>query len=510
MTGNTNSGLSLSAFLETVVINVSNNVGKIISPIITLSYSGLTKEFTKFPVIEKIPEGTDYTISFSNINHYLTPSTITGKAISGLTRNYNGEYKACLLTVNSNLSCSITITSPSFTAVMNNGDTLQLVWGETATISFSDIDGYITPENITVTANQSAISIEGIYEEVSVEVKIMDLEGNLHNINSWTGGNNATGVVLISDNVSLVIAPDEWCSTTDGEWEGCSSSSMHNLDSGDLFINNYIITAIQDPEEMVNDFDGLKNNINCLNYLGTDQTIYSPAMSYCKNYSKGYKGTLEWYLPSAGELNEIIQNKDLINKALNKISGKLLGTNTELWTSTVGYHSSPTLGFWYYSFQDEGILQNFNLDTSANSSFGVRPVSSYNSNLFIFDACGYMSMAENGMTWGDWMESSYSPREIDPTTITGSTSPDEINYLPPRETDKTSVEIYSFYWSNSKYLLHGYNYYDLSTHTHDGYGRAAVYFYIYTDGYSYMNNFYIYKDTAIVPYATYMGYNYER
>lgn len=398
MTGNTNSGLSLSAFLETVVINVSNNIGKIISPTVTLSYSGLTKEFTKFPVIEKIPEGTDYTISFSNIDHYLTPSTITGKAISGLTRNYNGEYKACLLTVNSNLSCSVTVTSPSFTAVMGNNDTVQLVWGETATIAFSDIDGYITPENITVTANQSAISIEGMYEEVVLEVKIMNLDGELYNVSSWTEGRNATGVYF-NDGLGheFIIAPDEWLTengNTDGSWLFQKTSA---IGGEGILLSNIVTTTNLDTA--LNDFSGENNTSELIKQLvGTKDPNYSiynyvgsPAAEYCRAYRRGCKEAGQWYLPSLGELNLMVENKDKINEALLAIEGESLSSNS--WTrSSTQYNNSV---MWCYTW-----LSNAHSNPNKFLYGGIRPICKFQDRVGQTCAC-YVSFSYGGSSISD-------------------------------------------------------------------------------------------------------------
>ena len=42
-------------------------------------------------------------------------------------------------------------------------------------------------------------------------IHIVDLDGNLHDVESWPDKQIATGVALITDKISIVIGPIEWC-----------------------------------------------------------------------------------------------------------------------------------------------------------------------------------------------------------------------------------------------------------------------------------------------------------
>jgi hypothetical protein len=158
-------------------------------------------------------------------------------------------------------------------------------------------------------------------------VFIVDIEGGLNTVSSWTGGSNATGVALITDEVSIVIAPRNWYtnnSNNDGAWNGNKRSAWGGYKK--------TITGIKtttSESDAITDFAGSANTDAIISQLKGTTDSYSsyytgaPAAEYCRAYSNGGKGAGQWYLPAAGEMNQIVLNRASIEEALTAISGEL-------------------------------------------------------------------------------------------------------------------------------------------------------------------------------------------
>ena len=185
-------------------------------------------------------------------------------------------------------------------------------------------------------------------------VYIVDLYGNVYDVDNYTG-EDATGVALITDKVKLIVSLDEWYGQSTSYWggyqynvNGCFSGSNHLQDFNGEANTNAIITEL----DGVTDSQGI---------------VGSPIATYCKNYSRGCKGAGQWYLPSAGELNEVILNKDAINKVLRIIGNKELGNPSGyIWTSSQRDSASA----WAYKWNNNS---NWFLASKRNTA-GVRSV----------------------------------------------------------------------------------------------------------------------------------------
>ena len=117
------------------------------------------------------------------------------------------------------------------------------------------------------------------------------------------------------------------------------------------------------------DWQGKNNTRLVLEYCKTNGKS-CPAFEYVNSYKT--EGTLagDWYLPAAGELNAIYQNKGVLNTALGKIGGEKLSTSYH-WSSSE--HSSNRA--WYQIF-DDGTIDTYyyNYDYGKKASHFVRPV----------------------------------------------------------------------------------------------------------------------------------------
>ena len=172
------------------------------------------------------------------------------------------------------------------------------------------------------------------YRYAPLGIWVVDMFGDLVDPISWNDGSNATGVAVITDEVRLIVAPDEWYNSGDVVGSGYRSA----WGGYNKTVSNIVTNA--DSSIAITDFAGSSNTDQIIAQLKGSTDIYSeyytgaPAAEYCRAYSKGCKGVGEWYLPAAGEMNIIAQNKDTINAALTKISGETLGKYGYTYTST--------------------------------------------------------------------------------------------------------------------------------------------------------------------------------
>lgn len=92
---------------------------------------------------------------------------------------------------------------------------------------------------------------------------------------------------------------------------------------------NNILSVI----EALQDLDGKKNTSTVLAYCKTNG--YScPAFEYVNSHKTEGTKAGDWYLPAMGELYIIYNNRDVLNKALEKIGGTNLGTSSFYWSSS--------------------------------------------------------------------------------------------------------------------------------------------------------------------------------
>ena len=104
------------------------------------------------------------------------------------------------------------------------------------------------------------------------------------------------------------------------------------------------------------DWQGRNNTRLVLEYCKTNG--YScPAFEYVNSYKT--EGTLagDWYLPAAGELNAIYQNKDVLDTALGKIGGTKLSLVSYHWSSSeysdnIAWELNSDNGNVYFNYKD--------------------------------------------------------------------------------------------------------------------------------------------------------------
>ena len=284
-------------------------------------------------------------------------------------------------------------------------NTYKIPLGTTYVITPSKEQGY-TAQKQTITASQIKRNVDIVYEAVEYGVFIMDASGNIGNVNDWTSSKGVTGVTLVTEDVEIVIAPDRWADDYNGSWNGNSMSAW-----GGYGKNVTGVKTTTSNTDAALDFAGLNNTNQIIKQLSGTTDSYSsyytgaPAAEYCRAYSKGYKAAGQWYLPSAGEMDQLIINQDAINEALNKISGKTLNFCEATWTSTQADSYRAWFGDWF------NYLLSYHYKHGSGYDYEVRPICQIENttgNIITFKIGGVSYLGENQMTWQDWINSSYN------------------------------------------------------------------------------------------------------
>lgn len=222
------------------------------------------------------------------------------------------------------------------------------------TISVADIDNYNTPTPINRTSipgNYITLSLLYWVPATGNGTFIVDANGYLRDVNTWVEGSNATGV-YVSDGVRfLIMAPKR----QEYKWGGYRKflSNIFTTSNGTTAITDF--AGSSNTDQIISQLKGVTVSYKH-HYTGESGTITgAPAAEYCRAYSNGCKKAGEWYLPSAGEMNLLMINKNAINSALAKISGQSLSSE---WTSTqynrfcAWYNNWDRYEYFYYKYED--------------------------------------------------------------------------------------------------------------------------------------------------------------
>ena len=371
MKGKTNiytSQLGVEKLHLTLVTNQSEH-SDIINTNVTVNDKVYTYKGTEL-VIDILP-GQNYSIIFEDVEGYKTPETITYTSKSNnnrfITATYETEILAIDLSENTGLiGAIITIDNQEY---IWDGNVIKrkIPFGKSYTVSFSDLKGYTKPAGFTRTA-----SLPGWYPNVKytkqLGVFIMDNEGDLYNLNETGYIAPITGVALITDKCDIVIAPDYWYSE-DGYMVGNPNYVTENNIESVWGGAGKIVTDIKtttSESDMITDFDGSRNTDKIITQLlGTQDShgyIGAPAAEYCRAYSSGCKGEGQWYLPSAGEINQIVLNYDTVKTALDKVNAPDFNSSShQCMTSSTQYDDDEAWAYnWYSKFFYESTKYTYN------------------------------------------------------------------------------------------------------------------------------------------------------
>lgn len=338
---------------EKVNITLSSNqpsASDLLGAKITLAYGAYSKEYIwegKALTLE-IPEYVIYTLSFSNVEGYATPSMLELEAVGDNVRQIDALYQSELIVVTVTTDSGVSVAGPQVTI---NGVTTMLdatgvvsqkiPYGTTYEVSVSGLAGYETPATQNFTASQPSRYTTLTYEEMKLGVFIQDVNGKLWTKDAWDGSAVANGIAVLTTSVKFIIA------LKDAEAKkiyGSSSSSGMTL------------TVYSSESAASENYTGVANTENMLSAYG-DTDSY--AAGYCNNFK--FPNGKTGYLGSAGEWKVARNNKASIDACLLKVGASAMSGRN--WSSTRAADSGGRNYFWV-SFWDEGGFSYANVDNS--------------------------------------------------------------------------------------------------------------------------------------------------
>ena len=293
----------------------------------------------------KIPDGTKYTIEYSDITDsegnkiYATPTAETYTAVGNETRTLSKYYNSEKLTVNvSGVSSGFTVTVNGQSQTATSG-TYYIPYDTVYTISASPVNGYAKKiSESSIIASQQTRTVTVTYTKLVNGIYICDNTGALTTVESWNTSNNssAIGVAVISDNCAFVIEKTMSYSTSTIQWGGKG-----------ITISGIVTTSTTNIAKT--DYAGESNTTKIINQLGSGN---APAAEYCRGRSCTVNGTtLYGYLGALGEWQTAYNNKSSIDSALSKIGGTAIDTLDFHWTSTQGSSDSA----WYLRWDNGSV-----------------------------------------------------------------------------------------------------------------------------------------------------------
>ena len=312
-----------------------------------------------------VPTGSSAQATFNSITGYKTPAT-QSISTSGATATITGTYQSEWVTIN------VTGVSSGFTVSITGGFTAtqtatsqqhKIPYGTSYTVSAGNVNGYTAPGNQQFTANQNTRTVTVAYTEITNGVFIYDNQGNLTPTASWNTGNNskALGVAVITEDCEFIISKSLPMKNAI-EWGG------YGTDISEL-------TNYSSSSSAQNDFNGQSNTSTILLNLSTSTDI---AAGYCRSQSLNGK---TGYLPAAGELYVMWENKSDINSALQKIGASTIDSAfNNLYTGSHYPWSSTeysSYGAWYLHWEYSSSpldYNNKNYDRSSRYAFPVFPL----------------------------------------------------------------------------------------------------------------------------------------
>ena len=319
---------------ETLIINLVSNQtnpdSNLNGVIVNVRYSDVDHKQTwgGKALSFKIPDGTKYTIEYSDITDskgnkiYETPTAETYTAVGNETRTLSRYYNSEKLTVNvSGVSSGFTVTVNGQSQTATSG-TYYIPYDTVYTISASPVNGYAKKiSESSIIASQQTRTVTVTYTKLVNGIYICDNTGALTTVESWNTSNNssAIGVAVISDNCAFVIEKTMSYSTSTIQWGGKG-----------ITISGIVTTS---PTNIAKtDYAGESNTTKIINQLGSGN---APAADYCRSRSCTVNGTtLYGYLGATGEWWTAYNNRSSINSALSKIGGTAMDINYYYWTST--------------------------------------------------------------------------------------------------------------------------------------------------------------------------------
>ena len=197
MIGKTNGKAAQSLPCEYINITLQSNQSShddLIGTAFMVSCGSVSKDYVwdGNEVVVEIPAYVEYTVSFSSVNGYKSPESVTNTAVSGNSRNITGTYQTCVLTVsladnqsayNDIANAKANVAGNSVNASLSSGSSVKIPVDEMVTITGTEVSGYSTP-SATYTADAASktvtltyateiltVNVSGVSSEYTVSVK---------------------------------------------------------------------------------------------------------------------------------------------------------------------------------------------------------------------------------------------------------------------------------------------------------------------------------------------------
>lgn len=216
MIGKTNAQIGATLKGEKLNISLTSNqsdASDLIGATITVTYAGESSEYTwnGSQITVEVPAYVEYSVAYSTVSGYSTPSAFTSTAVEGNSRTLSAQYQTTILTVLmadnqdnyndiSSATATVTATGISSTTV-SSGGTVKVPTGVTdCKIIWSSITNYKTPTLDAFTTSGTAMSKTGTYQTEVVTVTVTanaggSVTGQTVTINGVTTTLTSTGTV---------------------------------------------------------------------------------------------------------------------------------------------------------------------------------------------------------------------------------------------------------------------------------------------------------------------------
>ena len=153
---------------------------------ITVEYGSASKTYTweGISLTINVPAYVDYTVTFGEVEGYRKPSSVTYTAQNGNRRTLNAKYETEVVSVtlaaDDNSSVNGAQVEINGTIHTWNGTALtqKVAFGTTYTVEAGDLDGFVTPDSQTYTADQSSRSLSFVYKASAIKVNILSNQDN--------------------------------------------------------------------------------------------------------------------------------------------------------------------------------------------------------------------------------------------------------------------------------------------------------------------------------------------
>jgi hypothetical protein len=319
---------------EKVNITLSSNqpsASDLLGTKITLAYGAYSKEYIweGRALTLEIPEYVIYTLSFSNVEGYATPSMLELEAVGDNVRQIDALYQSELVVVTVAADSGISVAGQQVTinGVITTLDVTGVVsqkipYGTTYSVSVNGLSGYNSPVAQTFTASQAVRNTTLEYAEIKLGVFIQDTNGKLWRSDGWNSSATANGIAVVTSSRSFVIA--------------LSERALPVYGSG--YSSNMELTVYSSGP--TRDYAGQSNTAAMISAYGNKE---AEAAGYCNNFifPNGKKG----YLGSAGEWQIAYNNKAEIQACLSKVGGSAIA-NDYHWSSTRAANADDFNRFW--------------------------------------------------------------------------------------------------------------------------------------------------------------------